>query len=320
MRLRDGGDGQRGAFVQGLFRLSAVGETARQRPDIGIHGKRRLLRIPFRIAEAFQHLVNLLQADQRVFRRRRDRQKTMNAHGLGVADVGVVKLHLVDALAKGADGAAFVKALQTVITGAGAHLHAGILRAHVTGAAALIALKPGYFRHHRLTDRFFKEFLGLGRVFKLAKQFDVAVGGDGARFLLDAFFKRRHILCREDQRKSQAPRLRRHDRHALGGVIPDLVEYRHEGRGRCCRLVFDGRRGIALDRGAKRRAHHPLEGGGNNFSEVRRLVAGFFQRRDKHDQNAAVQHHIQHIDVRRLRVEDKPVIVAQRRHGARELH
>src|SRR5690606_31481026 len=119
---------------------------------------------------------------QSLLRRWRDGQEAVNTHGLCVTDVGVIHLNFLYAFTKGTNRTAFGKAAQTVIAGTGAYLYAGVLGVHIVFPAAALraaTLEAGNLRHDRLTNRLFKEVLGLRRVFQFTKQFDVTVRRNG---------------------------------------------------------------------------------------------------------------------------------------------
>ncbi len=238
-----------------------------------------------------------------------------------MAGIGVEYFTVDDRFAEGDNGFALGEAAQAVVAGAGAELYAGLLGV-VIGAKLGPArhLEARHFGNERTADCFFEEVFRFGRVFELAENFDVTVGGDGVGFLTHAFFHGGQVLPREHEAKPERARLRRHHGHAFGGIIADLVEDGHE-RGRGMRgLVLDDGFAGAFHRCAERRAHHALHRRGHDFTEVGDFLAGFFQRRNKHDQNAAIQNHVHHVDVGGLGVEDVAVVVAERLQRARELH
>ncbi len=240
-----------------------------------------------------------------------------------MADVGVVNLNLVHVLAERANGAPLGKAAQAVVGGTRAVLDAGVGRVHIAVAGVALraaTLEARHLGHERGTDGLLKEVFGLGRIFELTEQFDVTVRRDGARFFFHAFFQRGQILTGKDKREAERAGLRRHNRHTLGGIVADLVKDGDEGRGGVGRFVFNRGFCRTFDRVTKGRTHHPLERRGDDFTKVGRFIAGFFQRGNKHDENAALKHHVHHIDVGGLRIEDEAVVVAQRLHGAGELH
>ena len=242
MGLGHGGNGGDAAFDEASPALAPRHKSLRQRLDIG--AGRGLLggRVPFLVAQAFQHVVDHAQALQRVFGGRRNGQEAVHAHRLGVADMGVVNLRLDHGLAEGDDGAALGKGLETVIGSSCALLHVGLLAVHIgLAAAALLAAagEAGDLRHHRGADGLFEEVLRLCRILKLAEKLDVTVGGDGPCLFLHALFKGGQILAREDEREAERTGLGGHDRHAGSRIVTDLVEDGDERRGGVRGLVVD---------------------------------------------------------------------------------
>jgi len=208
----------------------------------------------------------------------RQGNEARDAHRFRVAGVRVEDVGVDDHVGEGDTGFAFLEPAQRVVGGARTDLQARLLVVEVgAGAAAALQLEAGGFHDEGGADGFFEEFFGLGRVFEFAENLDVTVGGDGARFFLHAFFHRGQILRRINQREAERTGLRGHDGHALCGVVTDLVEDDHEGGGGIGGFVFDDGGGLALDGRTQCRAHHALQGGGHDFTEVGGFITGLFK-------------------------------------------
>ena len=131
---------------------------------------------------------------------------------------------------------------------------------------------------------------------------------------------RGHVLSGDDDHEPQRARLRHHHVEAADHVVARLVEHHDVGRRRAGLPGLDDLAPPALQPEARRPAHHHLDQPDDDAPAVAHLLGRLLQRRQQHDQNAPVQHHVVDVDLAEIGAEYVPVAIRERAERPRELH
>ncbi len=239
------------------------------------------------------------------------RPRRVGVERLGADDLGLVDhRHLARALGlevHGIDAVAHVEPRRVARAEHNARLR----------FAALHVLDRG---HPRLPARGDGQPACLLHLLRAHEHLGVRVGDDRGRLLGVVALHRRQVLARVDHGEPEAAGLGGHQRHAVHGVVAHLVEDDDERRGRGGGAVLHHVLPAALQLRAERGTHHPLEVGRDDLAQVGDLVPRLLQRGQHDHEDAAVEHHVVHVDLPVGGPEDVAVHVGQGAEDLRELH
>ena len=173
-------------------------------------------------------------------------------------------------------------------------LHAGAVSVVVITAepGVVVAGEAAGRRHPGFAGGFLKQFEGLLRILDLHGDLDQGVAEDRRRFFLGFLAEARGILAAEAHREAQRAGLRGHHREALDRVVAVLIIEVEKRRRGVQRLADDHLPMGALQPRPQTDRQHGLHRGDDHFAQAGQLVGTLLQRRQLHQQDAAVEHQV----------------------------
>ncbi|KPH87829.1 hypothetical protein GLUCOINTEAF2_0204063 [Komagataeibacter intermedius AF2] len=148
----------------------------------------------------------------------------------------------------------------------------------------------------------------------------VGVAEQGKGFVADACRETRKILKPQPEHAVQAASHGQLPVHAVRDVGGEFIVEKMERRVAAACLELEDLLGGAVEAGAKKLGHDAATGRDHDLAQSGQRIRGILQRGQRDDENAAVQHHIAHIDVGRLGAEDMPETDAKLREDPGEIH